>query len=200
MEGREGHLERTVKGAFDGGGRQLPKEKSMKWAVRTLTIFMVLCQFSAGLPAIAQTGWILIVPPFDQTFMKNIGALTSIMEEPSEEKRIQYLSKMPSEDFDQMKEFVERLDREPSIEKRYKLLIESLIKKKAPMGEWGQLKAFDSAKSCEDWKMRSITLMRDKEKRLLAEITSESLQVLSGLARVRAGRCVPASVIYPPNR
>ncbi len=166
----------------------------MNWTARVLTIFMVLCQFSTGLPAIAQTGWVLITPPLDETFEKHFGALISFTADPSdEEKRTEYMSKMLPEEFEQIRAFFKRIAEEPSIEKRYTILIESLIDKKAPVGDWERGKAFDSAKSCEDLRSRFIWVLREAEKQGRGEPARGGLPIRLGWVRIRAGRCVPAS-------
>ncbi len=145
-------------------------------------------------PAYAQEATVLIAPPLDETFGKHSGLLMYFTANPSdEENRTKYMSKMPPEEFEQVRALIKRIAEEPSIEKRFTILIESLIDKKAPVGDWERGKAFDSAKSCEDFRSRNNRVLRELEKQGRGEAAREGLPIRLGWAQIRAGRCVPAS-------
>ena len=75
----------------------------------------------------------------------------------------------------------------------------------APLREWEQFHAFDSAAACEQWR---AGLQEDAERRLEAvrrpqdggpDISFEELLFFIRLSQGMESRCLPVSAVYPPK-
>ena len=89
-----------------------------------------------------------------------------------------------------------------AVETHIALTAEGWLDTAAPLTKWQHVKSFDTAKECED--MRSKALLRRDE--LIREWTAVANQdrwladnraPVADTARIFAGRCLPASVVYP---
>jgi hypothetical protein len=75
---------------------------------------------------------------------------------------------------------------------------QTLLNQKAPLSEWSQFKAFDTAQACETERTGFDLLPIDAWKK--ETWNQDDVLRISGNTRIANGRCVPASVIFGTPR
>ncbi len=172
----------------------------LKWTLQTVTLISVL---HASIPvALTETGWLLITPPFHEDLMAALKSYSALIEEPSEEKRQTLLKNLPSPPrrkvLDRLETVFQKMVGEPSLQKRMEIFFESTLNENAPLSNWKQIMAFDSAAECEEQKGELVAKAKDKlGDNEASELTDERIKYIHAVILFRASRCVPASVVYP---
>lgn len=155
---------------------------AMTKAARAVVVAAVGICLAPIYPCWAQSGWILVAPPFDESFAKVVKNVFEWSRLP-EERRRDFLAgvTLDPEQMERLKGIIEA-GVGMTQEQWGRFLTDSFFKSDAPLSQWEQMRAFDIADSCEGfkWKLQQFT---------------EELQDLLARARIRNSRCVPAMAI-----
>ena len=76
------------------------------------------------------------------------------------------------------------------------------VSRDVPVTAWEQLRAFDTARRCEEGRVKFVGRSAALEAEMRKSSPHDSNEVSRSEAqhdRARAGRCVPAEYIYPPR-
>lgn len=145
--------------------------------VKIMGVVLIFCLGSTGALVHAECGWLLMVPPSNETKLKQL----------ADDPKFKGLSK-------EAKEIVVR---------------ELSARKDAPVLEWEQWSAHDSAADCEDRKDKEIMghlttlteiIKKSPEGKPMPDMQLVKLKTLIDIDKLKAGRCVPASTIFPLKR
>ena len=137
----------------------------------TRTILVLLLVLGLPGPAPSAEGWLLLLPPLDQTKLQSEATAPSTY----------------------------------PVRAVVEATAGAFLLPMAPLREWEQLRAFDSAAACEQWR---AGLEADAERRVRAAAPSKdhrsqfSLEELLTFIRYSQGmeaRCLPVSAVYPPK-
>jgi hypothetical protein len=170
--------------------------RHMKWP-RAIFVFTVVVVVAFAVEAIARTGWFLIVPPFtsDRAVLIRVCAADSIAKARAE------LSGLPDAEQDRILEkAVKILAIQPNVA-RVEALVEATQDTSAPLSKWRQLKAFDSAASCEDTRLSLLQRFQADARRIRSspldeKDATEAAKVLTWLSDLGKSRCIPESALF----
>ena len=149
----------------------------LRRAVKIVGVVLIFCLGPTSALVHAECGWLLMVPPSDEAKLNQL----------PDDPKFQGLSKEAKE-----------------------LVIRKLnVRKDAPVLEWVQWSAHDSAADCEDkkdkelkWRFLNVAeiVTKSLEGGSTPEIQTLRMTTLMDIDKLEAGRCVPASTIFPLKR
>jgi hypothetical protein len=144
--------------------------------------------------ALAQSGWVLAAPPFDDALTAALWATT--MRAAGKEVPAELQNRA---DFERLHRVMESTNGVSPPSDRWKLIADAFIDRTAPVTKWLQLRAFDTANECERTRV-ALVRRADQEITALAsrpEVTVGDLQGLTASSRAPLAKCMPASAVYP---
>jgi hypothetical protein len=171
----------------------------MMRVVRGAILLVAFCSVLAA-EAVAQTGssWFLVAPPP----IRDKSALFKAYAANSEVEMRAALDGLPDDEQLHLLIKIQKILTIPTVIARTEALIDAALDTSAPLPTWRQLKAFDSAASCERLRERALeSYERDASKVRSShpegeDLRDEDLRTFSGRAAARKSRCVPGSAFF----
>jgi hypothetical protein len=162
----------------------------------TLTVAFLVVAFAGK--AVAQSGWFLIAPPT----ARDKPILLKAVSANSEAELSAIVDGLPSHDQLLFIEKVGKILTVPTQLGRMEALMDAAQDPSAPLREWRQIGAFDSAANCERRRVGVLQLYEREFAKLRSsynddgDVTKESMLALNGRAAARKSRCVPESAYF----